>query len=62
MLVLASVSTHLPTALGTGVDGCLGLWTTPVEILLTALISFAGTAVICVVLQRIPRLGKYLIG
>lgn len=62
MIVLASVNSHLRTALGTGVDGCLGLWTTPVEILLTALISFAGTAVICVVLQRIPRLGKYLIG
>ena len=62
MLVLASVSSYLRTALGTGTDGLLGIWTTPVQILLTVLGTFSFVAVVCVLLQRIPRLGKWLMG
>ncbi len=40
----------------------LGVWTTPVQILGTALISFVGVAVACVLVQRIPRVGKLIIG
>ena len=62
MLLLGVVSAWLRTALGTGADGCLGIWTTPVEILSTALLSFIGVAVFSVCLQRIPRVGKWLMG
>ena len=62
MLLLASVSAWLRTALGTGTDGILGIWTTPVEILGTAALSFAGVAVFSVLVQRIPKVGKWIIG
>ena len=62
MLVLAMVSGWLRTALGTGVKGVLGLWTTPVQILLTALLSFSVVAVFCIAVQRIPKVGKFIVG
>ena len=62
MLLLGSVSAWLRTALGTGADGKIGVWTTPVQILATALLSFAGVALFCVLVRRIPRLGKWIIG
>lgn len=46
----------------TGDDGVLGIWTTPLEILLIALSTFLTTALACTLLQRIPRLGKWLVG
>ena len=62
MLVLANVSAWIRSAMGTGSDGVLGYWTTPVEILLTALISFAVVGFMAVLIQRIPKAGKYLMG
>ena len=62
LLVLVYVSGWLRTALGLGADGILGIWTTPVQILLTALISYILVALGCLILQRIPKLGKILIG
>ena len=62
MLVLAPVGEALRGWLGTGDEGRLGLWTTPVEILLTALITFALTALFCTLLQRIPHVGKWIAG
>jgi surface polysaccharide O-acyltransferase-like enzyme len=62
MLVLGPVSGWLRRSLGTGTDGCLGIWTTPVEIFLTAIISFLVVAVLCVLVQRIPKVGKWVIG
>lgn len=62
MIVLAAVSGWLRTALGTGLDGQLGIWTTPVQILSTALLTFLITALFCVAVQRIPRLGKWIVG
>ncbi len=62
MIVLAAVSGWLRTALGTGLDGQLGIWTTPVQILSTALLTFLVTALFCVAVQRIPRLGKWIVG
>ena len=62
MLVLAWVGWQVRSSLGTGLDGRLGLWTTPVEILLTALLSFSLVGLACIRLQRIPRLGKWLMG
>lgn len=62
MIVLAAVSGWLRTALGTGLDGQLGILTTPVQILSTALLTFLVTALFCIAVQRIPRLGKWIVG
>lgn len=62
MIALAFFSGWLRQALGTGVDGQLGIWTTPVQILLTALLTFATVALFCVAVQRIPKLGKWVVG
>ena len=48
--------------LGIGVDGCLGIWTTPVEIVLAAVAGFVGSTIVAVVLQKIPKIGKYIVG
>lgn len=40
----------------------LGVWTTPVQILGTALCSFVVVGLVTVLVQRIPRVGKYLMG
>ena len=47
---------------GIGADGVLGIWTTPVQILLTAVCSFVTVAVVALLLQRIPCVGRYLMG
>ena len=62
MIVLVAFSGWLRTSLGTGLDGLLGIWTTPVQILATALLTFLATALFSVAVQCIPHLGKYLIG
>ncbi len=62
MIVLATVSAMLRDSLGTGEAGVLGIWTTPLQILGTAFLSFATVAVIAVIIQRIPRIGKYIMG
>jgi len=62
MLVLAVVSAWLRGWLGVGADGVLGVWTTPVEILGTALLAFVVTGLVSILVQRIPRVGKYLMG
>ena len=62
LLVLVSVSAWLRDTLGLGTEGVLGIWTTPVQILLTALGSYLIVALACILLQKIPRLGKILIG
>ena len=61
LLVLGLISSWLRAALGLGTEGVLGVWTTPAQILLTALLSFAATAVFCVLVRRIPKIGKWLI-
>ena len=62
MLVLAQFSGWFRSWLGLGADGFLGAWTTPVQILATALCSFVVVGLVSVLLQRIPRVGKYLMG
>ena len=62
MLVLGSVAPLICGWLKRGTEGVLGFWTTPVEVLLTALVSFTVTAAACVLIQRIPRVGKYIVG
>lgn len=62
MFVLGVVVTWLRSTLGVGPNGTLGIWTTPVEILTTAMGSFVIVAAVGVAVQRIPRVGKWLMG
>lgn len=62
MLILSAVSSFLRNTMGTGADGVLGVWTTGVQILLTAIITFTTVAIASILIQRIPRIGKYIVG
>ena len=62
MIVLAAVSGWLRNSLGSGAEGVLGIWTTPVQILGTATISFVTVAVANVLIQKIPKVGKFIVG
>ena len=62
MIVLASVSSWLRNSLGLGAEGVLGIWTTPVQIIGTATISFVTVAVANVLIQKIPKVGKFIVG
>ncbi|MBP5566558.1 MAG: acyltransferase [Bacteroidales bacterium] len=61
LLVLVYVSAWLRGAFGLGADGTLGIWTTPVQILLTAVISYVLVAIACLGLRKLPKLGKWLV-
>ena len=43
-------------------DGILGFWTTPAVIFLSAIVTFFLVAIGSVLLQRIPKIGKFIIG
>lgn len=62
MAVLSLVSPLLRDQLGIAHDGALGMWTTPIQIVLTAVISYIIVALSMVLIQRIPLIGKYLAG
>ena len=62
MVALGFFAGLFRNALGIGECGVLGVMTTPVEILLTAVCSFISVAIFCTVFQKIPRLGKWVIG
>ena len=62
LLILGAISAWLRSALGLGNEGVLGIWTTPVQIIGTALLSFTAVAVLCVLVQKIPKVGKWIVG
>ena len=62
LLLLSVISGWIRSALGLGVDGVLGIWTTPVQIFAIALLSFCGTALFCVLVQKVPKVGKWVVG
>ena len=62
MLVLSVVSAYLRNLWGIGADGAMGIWTTPVQIILTASASFVIVALACVLLQKAGRPGRWLMG
>lgn len=62
LLVLGAVSAALRGALGVGEQGVLGLWTTPVQILATVIISYTVVAIACVLIRKIPKIGTMIVG
>lgn len=62
LLLLVPISGAVREWLGVGLDGKLGIWTTPVEIIVAGVLGFAASAIVAVVLQKIPKIGKYIIG
>lgn len=62
LLVLVPVCGAIREWLGSAETGVLGFWTTPVEILLSAVIAFALTSMASVLIQRVPKIGKYIAG
>jgi peptidoglycan/LPS O-acetylase OafA/YrhL len=62
LLLLVPICGAVREWLGIGFEGKLWIWTTPVEIILSAVAGFVLTAVIAVILQKIPKIGKYIMG
>ena len=62
LLILVPVCGAMREWLGVGAEGVLGIWTTPVQIVVSAVAGFVGSAVVAILLQRIPKIGKYIIG
>ena len=62
LLLLVPISGAIREWLGVGLEGCLGVWTSPVEILLSAILGFGLSTVVAVALQKIPKIGKYIVG
>jgi surface polysaccharide O-acyltransferase-like enzyme len=62
LLVLVPISGFVSNWLGSGADGKLGVMTTPVEIILSAVSAFVLVALGSIVIRKIPRIGKFIIG
>lgn len=62
LLILVPICGAIREWLGLGLDGCLGVWTSPVEIVLSAILGFVAAVIVAVLLQKIPKVGKYIIG
>ena len=63
LLLLSLISAWIRSSMGLGEEGVLGaVWTTPVQIFAIAILSFVGTALFCVLVRRIPKAGKWLVG
>ena len=62
LLLLVPISGAIREWLGVGLDGRLGVWTSSVEIILSAVVGFVVTAAVAVLLQKIPKLGKFIMG
>ena len=62
LLILVPISGAVRGWLGSGNEGMLGFWTTPVEIILSAIAAFVCVALVSVIIRKIPKVGKYIIG
>ena len=61
LLILVPVSGAVRNMLGSGTEGVLGFWTTPVEIMISAVVAFVCTALVSVLLRRVPKIGQYIV-
>ena len=62
LLVLVPICTWVRGWLGSGDAGILGFWTTPAEIVLSAVACFVVVGAGSITLQRIPKVGKFIMG
>lgn len=62
ILVLVPIGGAVRDWLGSGDEGLLGFWTTPVEIILSAVLAFVAVSALSVLIQKIPKIGKYIMG
>lgn len=62
ILVLVPIGGTVREWLGSGDEGLLGFWTTPVEIVLSAVLAFVAVSALSVLIQKIPKIGKYIMG
>ena len=62
LLVLVPVAAWLRETLGIGDSGLLGLWTTPVQILLTAVVSYIIVAIACVLVRKLIGIARKFFG
>ena len=63
MIILAPVSAYFRGLFAAQqASQVLGFWTAPVSILLGALVTFAITGLISVLIQRIPKIGRWIMG
>ena len=62
MFVLAFFSGLFRSSFGIGAEGSLGIFTTAIQIPLTAICTYICVAAVSVLIQRIPKIGKLLIG
>lgn len=62
LLILVPICSFFREWLGLGMDGKLGVWTSPVQIIVSAVLGFIASTAIAVVLQKIPKVGKYIVG
>ena len=62
LIILIYISNWMRETLLIGDAGVLGIWTTPVEIISASVLTFVCTALFCVIVRRIPKVGRWLIG
>lgn len=62
ILLLVPIGGAVREWLGSGDEGLLGFWTTPVEIVLSAVLAFVAVSALSVLIQKIPKIGKYIMG
>ena len=62
LLILVPICGAMREWLGVGVAGVLGVWTTPLQIVASAVVGFVASACVAILLQKIPKIGKYIIG
>lgn len=62
LLILVPIFGVVSGRLGMDADGALGVWTAPAVIITSAICAFICTGVASTLLQRIPRIGKYIMG
>lgn len=61
LLLLVPICGLFRSKLGLGTEGLLGFWTTPVQILGAATVGFICTAIVAVIIHKIPKIGKYIV-
>ena len=62
LLLLVPICGAMREWLGEGANGLLGVCTTPVEIVVSAVLGFEASVAVALALHKIPKIGKFIIG